>query len=482
MKFKMKFTRTRSFTKKHPMLSVLLFSALLGIFIITVGFVPEYFSQNKEIVCSAGSLEESFQMIWEMLVVCLVWGIAVGEFFMLPIIVTVIEIRSLIKVIIGHEISSMFRYVDLGTIGIGVFCNIVYVDFMKNAMFGQDWYETLYNSQVHTPVFSESALTVWFILLIAVIGYLKVNFSSLKKMPPLVLVLGLSAMYLGTLESIVWMVQVFTGDTVADLYLLLLPICCVCITARTVVCKVREWNETLVIEKGTVPQTNEKTEVDEMIELIDESASEKPLKIKDKPKKMSNPFLFWCNRLLSNSKYWPIAAFLLMWPLLGIIIAILMLFGQEPDSIIKAWTETADWNLSQKVGPQNLYYDEHYLCTVAAGGHEEVVKPLRLGVRHGHPVIVNRQLCIANAFEQVLEEKTPRFHKVVRGFYDKYGFPVAKLIKSRSIADIIYILMKPLEWMFLIVLYLVDVNPENRIAVQYTGKNVKDFSKSRACL
>ena len=28
-----------------------------------------------------------------------------------------------------------------------------------------------------------------------------------------------------------------------------------------------------------------------------------------------------------------------------------------------------------------------------------------MGVRHGHPVVVNRQLCIANAFEQVLEEK-----------------------------------------------------------------------------
>jgi hypothetical protein len=32
---------------------------------------------------------------------------------------------------------------------------------------------------------------------------------------------------------------------------------------------------------------------------------------------------------------------------------------------------------------------------------------------------------------------------------------------------VVYILMKPLEVMFLLVLYTVDVNPENRIAVQY---------------
>ena len=39
-----------------------------------------------------------------------------------------------------------------------------------------------------------------------------------------------------------------------------------------------------------------------------------------------------------------------------------------------------------------------------------------------------------------------------------------------SLADIIYFLMKPLEWLFLLVLYLFDTNPENRIAVQYPHK------------
>ena len=99
-----------------------------------------------------------------------------------------------------------------------------------------------------------------------------------------------------------------------------------------------------------------------------------------------------------------------------------------------------------------------------------MVKPIRMGVRHGHSVIVNRQLCVANAFEQILEERMPNLHRNVRNFYDRYGFPVAKMIRSPYIADVIYIMMKPLEWIFLAVIYMMDVKPENRIAVQYLPK------------
>ncbi len=189
----------------------------------------------------------------------------------------------------------------------------------------------------------------------------------------------------------------------------------------------------------------------------------------------NHTFLWKLRKFLDQSRYWPILAFFFMIPVLGIVVGILMLFGQRPDSVIRMFTETADWNLSKQIAPPNASVDEHYLCTVAAGGHEKLVKPKRKGIRHGHEVIVNRQLCIANAFEQILEEKTPKFHRVVRNFYDKYGFPVAKLIRTKTGADVVYILMKPLEWIFLIVLYLTDVNPENRIAIQYTGKNLKDF-------
>ena len=93
-----------------------------------------------------------------------------------------------------------------------------------------------------------------------------------------------------------------------------------------------------------------------------------------------------------------------------------------------------------------------------------------MGIRKGEKIVVNRQLCVANAFEDLIYEKTPRFHHFVRHVYDKYGFPLSKYITTPIKADITYILMKPLEWIFLITLYLFDKKPENRIATQYIGK------------
>ncbi|WP_458794308.1 DUF6688 family protein [Streptococcus suis] len=131
------------------------------------------------------------------------------------------------------------------------------------------------------------------------------------------------------------------------------------------------------------------------------------------------------------------------------------------------WTETSDWALSEKISPPNAFYDEHYLCTVGAAGHRKLVKPIRMGERHGHRVVVNRQLQIANAFEQILEERCPRLHRCVRSNYDRYGYPISKHIRKAWQTDLIYLIMKPAEWLFLIVIYLHDRQPENRIAVQY---------------
>ena len=44
------------------------------------------------------------------------------------------------------------------------------------------------------------------------------------------------------------------------------------------------------------------------------------------------------------------------------------------------------------------------------------MKPIRYGERHGHRVIVNRQLATANAFEDLLAERLPRFHRRIRAF------------------------------------------------------------------
>ncbi len=57
------------------------------------------------------------------------------------------------------------------------------------------------------------------------------------------------------------------------------------------------------------------------------------------------------------------------------------------------------------------------------------------------------QLCIVNAFEQVLEEKTPRFHASCVVPWPLW-LSLCQISRRNGHADLIYYLMKPLEWLF----------------------------------
>ena len=147
-----------------------------------------------------------------------------------------------------------------------------------------------------------------------------------------------------------------------------------------------------------------------------------------------------------------------------------MVFGQDFDSLVKMFTDTATWKFSEHQ-PLPLEYvepvDDHYLCTVAAYGDPKIVKPLGIGKRHGNPILVNRQLQIANAFEEMIQDYCPKLHRVIRRNYDKYGLDLSKKINTVFLSNLTYILMKPLEWFFLICLYLFCLNPEQKIRKQY---------------
>ncbi len=317
---------------------------------------------------------------------------------------------------------------------------LLYLFWGKSISFRADWQEQLINAEMHTPIYTGSALTILVIACVALTGFLILKVSDASKTPPLVTVLAMAAVYLGGALLVIFTWQVYADWM--DLYLVLVPLNYFLITARLILVKMDEYRED--------PERRSKID--------------------------SVPFLGAVNRLLKEAKRWPAAALLLMWPLLGILILILLLFGQAPDAVIKAFTETSDFRLSTQIAPPNVMVDGHYLCTVAAGGDKRIVHPIRRGIRHGHEVTVNRQLCVANAFEQILEERTPELHRRVRHFYDTYGFPIARMIRKRWIADLVYLLMKPLEWFFVIVLYLTEVHPEDRIALQYTGKGLQDFA------
>lgn len=178
--------------------------------------------------------------------------------------------------------------------------------------------------------------------------------------------------------------------------------------------------------------------------------------------------LAWARRTLADARRIPLVGFVLLWPLAGVAMLVLLLLGQQPDAAVRAFTETADWALSTKVGPPPVPGpDTHYLCTVAAGGHPQVVRPLRAGVRHGHRITVNRQLLVANAFEDLVASRWPSGHRAIRTAYDRHGYPLSRRITTRASADVVHVLMKPLEWAFVVVLYACDRRPEDRIARQY---------------
>lgn len=395
---------------KRPILFTLAVSFCISLlYIATIG---DYYSSN---------------ILVEVGLLCL--------FLALPITLT---LENLIFFILKPKLdnnSYAVKKVEILGLCLGTFFHINLLSFLDVKFV--DWNVQLSNSQVHSPIFMKSMPTIVIILLISFIGYIYCRFIDLKNQPPLATVIGISAMYLGIIISLLWCIQLFSYSII----LITVPINYIIILLRTV--------RYLIYQKSKIIE------------------NEVSFDAKGKFSKL--------NKIISNSSNWPLLGAVAMIPLLGVIIIILILFGQKPDSIIKAWTETADWNLSQKIPPQNIYYDEHYLCTVAAGGHKEVVKPIREGKRHGHKVLVNRQLCVANAFEQILEEKLPKSHNFIRSIYDRYGYPIATKIKSPYIADVIYFLMKPLEWIFLMVLYLVDIKPENRISIQYPHTTIPKY-------
>ncbi|MDY4999381.1 MAG: DUF6688 family protein [Lachnospiraceae bacterium] len=447
--------KIRKLIINHPYGSQILICLLGG---LAIGLPMTLFTLIREVVKYHIEFGEFifgfFEYFWITIIICICMAF--------PVVFTVFEMmqlfaehvrnndrfegRFLFFKELAESAKSVFGAVyELVTLLFGVLLEYILLAGLHNVRFDAQWSEELRNSELHAPINPDYMLTFAVMCVMFAIGYLVWAFTSSQKRPPLLTVLCFSAMYVGVIESILFTIHImgmnytyencvknycFTSEL---LYTLLIPLNMLLILVRVLLHSVKTHE--------TDPDRSSKVE--------------------------SNAFLSACNRILNNAKYWPLLALLFMIPLLGILTMILALFGQAPDAAIKAFSETANYTFSTKIPPQNVFYDEHYLCTVAAGGHRRVVKPIRMGRRHGHDVVVNRQLMVANAFEQILEEKTPTFHKHVRGFYDRYGFPIARLIKSKYVADIIWFIMKPLEWFFLFVIYLVDEYPEDRIARQY---------------
>lgn len=431
--------------KKHPILLSVVIALLCGM-VAAFFFGIEIVAWNHY----DSIMDFVIKAIPNLLQSILLYGVLFGVFIFYPVILTFINLKGMFCLPKEKAEYRVARYFEGITFVLGILFTQIYMSFF-GIRIDAEWSVQLVNSEVHQPIWTGGAATIVILSMVGVIGYTILAWGKLEKLPPLVTVLSMSAMYLGLLVCILWMVQTLDID---NWVLSILPLNCLMIGFKIIRFKICEWKQ---LQAERVKATETQDVSPERTVAADGLKNAYPNK----------PLLNLCHNILIRAEVWPFLALILMIPLLGILLSVLILFGQKPDAIIKAWTETAEWRLSQQIAPQNAMYDEHYLCTVAAGGHEKIVKPIRMGERHGHRVVVNRQLCIANAFEQILEERTPKFHRAVRNFYDTYGFPLSGVIKTKGAADVTYILMKPLEWIFLIVIYLCDAKPENRIAVQY---------------
>lgn len=296
-----------------------------------------------------------------------------------------------------------------------------------------NWYEQVNCAQYHNTISSEYAGMIWIVVL-GFAGYFILLFKKADKLSPLISVISISMVILLNLIQIAYAVQLSKNINDIRILLYVYHINILILSARVIHLHMKQQIEVFQCRTAEMEQH-----------------------------KGFKKFFYKINSL---SKY-TTAVFITLFFIMAIIEIIFVIAGQGLDAPIKAFTDTADWTFSKQTPPPPIEYDGHYLCTVAAGGHKKIVKPLRFGTRRAETIVVNRQLCIANAFEELIQEKFPSFHRRIRYLYDTYGYPLSRVITSPLRADFIYIIMKPLEWVFLLFIYMVDLRPEKRIEKQY---------------
>ena len=356
--------------------------------------------------------------------------------FGVPVLITVLNIWNFFS-----KRKIIPQVLVLLTIILGILFYLIYRDIYS--VTNEEWNTALYLREYHNPISGEYLISFIVLLALSIASLLILVFVPAKKLSPVAACFALAGILIGNVLNVIFALHV------APLFFKKTPP----YIEGLIQCMPLLFHFNIFVLSLYYVQKQILEQIALMNEKIEKTNSERLKKIYSFLKKVS---------------HWNAAVFVALIPLVIVLEIVLILFGQGADGPVKMFTMTADWTFSLQLPPPPLEYNGHYLCTVAAGGHKKVVKPLRFGKRRGATIIVNRQLMVANAFEELIAEKAPRFHKIVRNFYDAHGYPLSKIITNPFRADVVYFLMKPLEWLFAFTLYLFDTNPEERISRQYS--------------
>ncbi len=298
-----------------------------------------------------------------------------------------------------------------------------------------DWNDAVYPGQLHNIISTHYSPVIILPVMLGFLGLFVLLCRKPETMPPLVSVFCIAAVIILNVIGVVFAIQL-SGNTIKYLQF--------CFYV---------YHFNILLISVDVIRNHMKSQAEYLSSRREEFADRKNL--------------LWLYMKVTKVSQYAFPVFVALFVIAGLLEIIAVLAGQGLDAPVKAFTDTADWTFSKQIPPPPMEYEGHYLCTVAAGGHGKVVKPVRFGKRRGAVIIVNRQLCIANAFEESVAERFPKLHKRIRHAYDTYGYPLSNIITTKGRADLVYFLMKPLEWVFLLYLYLTDIRPEERINRQY---------------
>ena len=210
----------------------------------------------------------------------LITALIAGGLFIYPCILTLINLISLFKQPKDARWRKKLKQFEFITIILGLLYSMMclaVVNDVFHIMLNSEWQEQLYNAELHQPVWTNGIPVSIVLCVVSGIGYLILSCIKLEKMPPLIIVLAIAAMYLGMFECIIWCIQIFSLEYSI---LCLFPFNCIIIGIKTIRYKIAEWN--------AMEQHNNNSYKE-------------------------NSILRYFHKKLMHATYWPIIAFLLMW-------------------------------------------------------------------------------------------------------------------------------------------------------------------------